>query len=125
MDQVRVAQFIDLQEAQIAAGLLGSQGFTVHLQNEQLGAVDFLIRQAIGGFGVWVPEAEAEDAKAALAEAAAEAEAFEPDPEIALRPQRLSVRLLRWWVYGWLGLLALAALFVVLSTLYRGFIADN
>jgi hypothetical protein len=124
MDQVRIARFIDLQEAQIAAGLLGSQGFDVHLQNEQLGAVDFLVRQAIGGFGLWVPEDQAVDAKAVLADAAAEAEAFEPDPEIAAKPRRLSVRLLGYWVFGWLGLAALLVVLGIGGALYRGLTGD-
>lgn len=108
MDQVRIARFIDLQEAQIAAGLLGSQGLNVHIQNEQLGAVDYLIRQAIGGFGLWVPEDEAEEAKALLAQTAHEAAAIEPDPELAARPKPLSVRIFGWAFYG-VGALVIAA----------------
>ncbi|MDQ0466215.1 hypothetical protein QO010_004008 [Caulobacter ginsengisoli] len=125
MDQVRIGRYIDLQEAQIAAGMLQAQGFAVHLQNEQLGAVDFLVRQAIGGFGIWVPEDEAEDAKAVLDEAAARAADFEPDPEIAARPRRLSVRILGYVVYAGLGLAALSMLFAIGSFLYRGFFGSD
>ncbi len=121
MDQVRVAQYIDLQEAQIAAGMLQAQGLNVYLQNEQLGAVDWGIRQAIGGFGLWAPEDEAEEAKALLAETAAQAADFEPDPELAARPRPLSVRILGYVVYSWLGLAAVAVVFSIVAFLYRGF----
>lgn len=113
MDQVRIARFIDLQEAQIAAGLLGSQGFSVHLQNEQLGAVDYLIRQAIGGFGLWVPEDEAEEAKILLAEAAEQAAEVERDPELAALPKPLTVRIFGWAFYATSGLVILAVIWSV------------
>lgn len=124
MDQVRVARFAVLQEAQIAAGLLGSQGFQVHVQNEQLGSVHYLWNQAIGGFGIWVPEEEAEEARALLADTAAEAKEIEPDPELAAKPRPLAVRLLAYWVFGWLGLLALVFLYFLLTILTQAFTGD-
>jgi hypothetical protein len=120
MDQVRIARYIDLQEAQIAAGMLQAQGFAVHLQNEQLGAVDFLVRQAIGGFGLWVAEDEEEDAKAVLADAAARAADFEPDPELAARPRPLSVRILAVVIYGFGALVILSVLFAIGQGLMGG-----
>jgi hypothetical protein len=86
MDQVRIARFIDLQEAQIATGLLQSRGLTVYLQNEQLGALDFLIRQAIGGFGLWVRQDEVALANAVLSEATAGPIELEPDDEMEPDP---------------------------------------
>lgn len=91
MDQVRIARFIDLQEAQIAAGLLQSHGLLVHVQSENLGAIDFLIRQAIGGFGLWVPEDEANEAKRILAEVRASDP--EPDADPDETPSRAPVSL--------------------------------
>jgi hypothetical protein len=121
MDQVRIARYIDLQEAQIAAGMLQARGFAVHLGNENLGAVDFLIRQAIGGFGLWVPEVEAEDAKAVLAEAAVLAANTQPDPELAARPRPLSVKILGVVVFAVLGFLLVSAIFSVGGALLRAY----
>ena len=124
MDQVRIARFAVLQEAQIAAGFLGSQGFDVHVQNEQLGSVHYLWNQAIGGFGLWVPEDQAKEAKVLLAETKAQAADLEPDPEIAAKPRPLAVRLLGYWVFGWLGLAALLVVLGVGGALYRGLTGD-
>lgn len=66
MSLVEVARFAGLQEAQIAAGRLRAGGYPVLVQNEHWGGADFTMAIAMGGFRVWVPESEADDAKALI-----------------------------------------------------------
>jgi hypothetical protein len=63
MALVEIARFDDLQEAQIAAGALRAVGLTPLLQNEQWGSVAFFMQRAMGGFRIWTPEEEADDAR--------------------------------------------------------------
>jgi hypothetical protein len=64
MDMVQVARFLDPTEAQVAASALRSGGMLVHLQGEVLGQMDVNLVYAMGGIRLWVPEDEAEDARA-------------------------------------------------------------
>lgn len=66
MALVEVARFDDLQEAQIAAGALRGAGLTPLVQNEQWGSVAFFMQRAMGGFRIWTPEEEADDARALI-----------------------------------------------------------
>jgi hypothetical protein len=64
MDMVQVARFLDPTEAQVVASALRSGGMLVHVQGETLGQMDMNLVYAMGGLRLWVPEAEAEDARA-------------------------------------------------------------
>lgn len=66
MALVEIRRFYGPEEAQVAAGLLRANGIETLIQNEQLGMTDFLIRNATGGFRLWVPEEDEADAKALL-----------------------------------------------------------
>jgi hypothetical protein len=61
-----VAVFVDLQEAQIAAGALRAAGLAAEVFDGQLGAVYWIAQSALGGYRVVVPQAEAADALALL-----------------------------------------------------------
>lgn len=68
MDLVQVARFLDPTEAQVVASALRSGGMLVHLQGEVLGQMDVNLVHAMGGIRLWVPEDEAEDARAYINE---------------------------------------------------------
>lgn len=61
MALVQVARFSEVTEAQVAASALRASGIFCLLQNENICQVDFLLQQAVGGFGIWVSEADADD----------------------------------------------------------------
>jgi hypothetical protein len=86
MALVEIRRFYGPEEAQVAAGLLRANGIETLIQNEQLGMTDFLIRNATGGFRLWVPEEDEAEATALLPpiEAAPARDERPPEPE---RPQ--------------------------------------
>ena len=61
---VQVARFLDPTEAQVVASALRSSGMPVHVQGEAVGQMDVNLVYAMGGIRLWVPEDEAEDARA-------------------------------------------------------------
>ena len=67
MALVEVARFLDITEAQVVASALRSGGIFVFLQNEVISRMDVNLAYAAGGVRLWVPEAEAEDAKSFIA----------------------------------------------------------
>lgn len=68
MRLVEVARYLDVTEAQVAASALRASGIPVLVQNE--GCVHALghLMFAMGGLRLWVPEAEAREARAFLVE---------------------------------------------------------
>ena len=79
MSLTEIARFADLTEAQIAASRLRAEGVSVLLQNEYWGTSDFIMSIAMGGFRLWTPASEAEEARLLIAELRAAAPP--PDPE--------------------------------------------
>jgi len=80
MDMVPVARFLDLTEAQVVAAGLRTSGMLVHLQGEVLGQVDVNLLYAMGGIRVWVPEGDAEDARAFINASRRQASELQPLP---------------------------------------------
>ncbi len=80
MSLAEIARFADLTEAQIAASRLRAEGVSVLLQNEYWGTSDFMMSIAMGGFRLWAPASEAEEARLLIAELRAAA-APPPDPD--------------------------------------------
>ena len=72
MALVEVGRFLDLTEAQAAAAALRASGMETMLQGEHHGQAVYRLQQALGGFGLWVDEADAADARAFLENARAE-----------------------------------------------------
>jgi len=70
MALVEVARFLDFTEAQAAAAALRASGMPVFMQNENWGQTEAYLQLAMGGFRLWTPEEEAEDARAFLASVA-------------------------------------------------------
>lgn len=68
MSLQEIARFADLSEAQIAASRLRAEGVQVLVQNEYWGGADFMMTIAMGGFRLWAPEADADEARDLLAE---------------------------------------------------------
>jgi hypothetical protein len=66
MALVEIRRFYGPEEAQVAASMLRAAGIEVLVQNEQLGMSDFIVRNAIGGFRLWVPEDDREEAYSLL-----------------------------------------------------------
>jgi hypothetical protein len=66
MSLKEIARFADLAEAQIAASRLRSEGVQVLVQNEYWGGADFIMTIAMGGFRLWAPEGQADEAKALI-----------------------------------------------------------
>ena len=87
MALVRVARFLDLTEAEVVASALRSGGLFVFVQNEITGRMRVNWVYAMGGFGIWVPEEEAADARAFIAESRRKASTLAPLPvaEAAVR----------------------------------------
>ena len=77
MSLTEIARFADLTEAQIAASRLRADGVSVLVQNEYWGTSNFLMSIAMGGFGLWTPTSDAEDARQIIAEL----RAATPEPE--------------------------------------------
>jgi len=67
MPLVPIAHFVDLPEAQVAAAALRASGIPATVQNEVVGQNFYYLQRAFGGFRLWVPEADAADARAFVA----------------------------------------------------------
>lgn len=114
MSLVEVARFAGLQEAQIVAARLRADGYPVLVQNEYWGGADFTMAIAMGGFRVWAPESEAEDAKALIATFRTTAPDLDPEEaEHPTAPQplrnglRTALALLVGVLLGWVWALLL------------------
>ncbi len=94
MALVEIRRFYGPEEAQVAASMLRAAGIEVLLQNEQLGMSDFVVRNAIGGFRLWVTEEDQETALSLLPPLQTEL-----PPEPAPEPERLG------WMASLRGLL--------------------
>ena len=88
MSLVEIARFAGLPEAQIAASRLRADGYPVLIQNEHWGANDFTMIIAMGGFRLWAPASEAEEARALIARLRGNADVVEDDdlPREAAQP---------------------------------------
>ena len=64
MALVEVARFLDLTEAQAAAAALRASDIPVFLQNENWGQTEAYLQLAMGGFRIWAPEEDADEARA-------------------------------------------------------------
>jgi len=62
-----LCEYLDPEEAGMARGLLDSEGVAALVEDVHLSAVDPLVRLAISGAKVLVPEADVERARAVLA----------------------------------------------------------
>jgi hypothetical protein len=80
MSLTEIARFADLTEAQIAASRLRAEGMQVLLQNEYWGTSDFMMSIAMGGFRLWTPASEAEEARLLIAQLRAAVPSPDPDP---------------------------------------------
>jgi hypothetical protein len=78
MALVEVAAFLDLTEAQTAAAALRASGISVFLQNENWGQTEAYLQIAMGGFRIWTPEEDADEAKAFIAACRAEPSEIAP-----------------------------------------------
>lgn len=67
MGLVRIARYVDLQEARIAASRLDAAGILAIVPEEQMGSMNFLLGQAMGGYQLCVVEEEAQAALALIA----------------------------------------------------------
>ena len=68
MALVELTRFDDLQEAQIAAGALDAAGIPAICHDLGYGSVDFLMRRATQGFGLWVEASDRQAARTFLGE---------------------------------------------------------
>lgn len=84
MSLTEIARFADLTEAQIAASRLRADGVPVLLQNEYWGTSDYMMSIAMGGFRLWTPASQADEARALIA--TLRAARPEPDPEDEASP---------------------------------------
>lgn len=66
MALVQIARIFDPTEAQVAAAGLRASGIATHLQNEHVAQANPLLQGAVGGFGLWVSQEDAADARAFL-----------------------------------------------------------
>ena len=82
MALVEIARFLDATEAQVAAAALRASGVETLVQNELHGQNFYFMQQAIGGFGLLVPEGDAPAARALI-----EAARSTP-PELPEKPRR-------------------------------------
>jgi hypothetical protein len=116
MSLKEIARFADLAEAQIAASRLRSEGVQVLVQNEYWGGADFIMTIAMGGFRLWAPEGQADEARALISELRAGSpppeEPEDDDEPIAPRPAavppavgvaRTGLALLLTLLLGWAG----------------------
>lgn len=112
MSLTEIARFADLTEAQIAASRLRADGLPVLVQNEHWGAANFTMGIAMGGFRLWVPDSEAEDARALIAHlraGRAPADLDDPPPTasagwrgVARTIAALFLAVTFGWLAGWL-----------------------
>lgn len=79
MSLTEIARFADLVEAQVAASRLRAEGMQVLVQNEHWGASDYLMTIAMGGFRLWTPDADAEEARRLIADLRGGEPAADPD----------------------------------------------
>jgi hypothetical protein len=115
MSLKEIARFADLAEAQIAASRLRAEGVQVLVQNEYWGGADFIMTIAMGGFRLWAPEGQADEAKALISELRANSpppEEPEGDEPIMQRPAavppavgvaRTGLALVLTLLLGWAG----------------------
>jgi hypothetical protein len=68
MALVEIARFLDITEAQAAASALRASGIPVFMQNENWGQTEAYLQIGMGGFRLWTPEEDADDARAFIAE---------------------------------------------------------
>ena len=94
MALVEVARFLDLTEAQVVASALRSGGLFVFVQNEVIGRMDVNLLYAVGGIRIWVPEAEAADARAYIAASRRQPSSLEPLPAAEATARSLASLLL-------------------------------
>lgn len=87
MGLVEIARFHDLTEAQAAAAALRASDILVMMQNEHAGQAAFHLASAFGGFRLWVPEEDADDARAFIAACRAD---VRPSPPTGGTPQTLA-----------------------------------
>ena len=99
MDMVQVARFLDPTEAQVVAAALRSGGVLVHLQGEVLGQMDVNLVYAIGGIRVWVPEGDAEDARAFINASRRQPSSLSPLP-VAEATLRVALSFLLTFIFG-------------------------
>ncbi len=78
MALVEVACFLELTEAQAAVAALRASGIQVFLQNENWGQTEAYLQMAMGGFRIWTPQADAEEAEAFIAACRAEPSQIAP-----------------------------------------------
>ncbi len=78
MALVEVARFLDLTEAQAAAAALRASDVPVFLQNENWGQTEAYLQLAMGGFRIWTPEEDAEEARAFIEACRAETSQIAP-----------------------------------------------
>lgn len=81
MSLTEIARFADLAEAQIAASRLRAEGVPVLLQNEHWGASDYLMTIAMGGFRLWAPDSDADEARRLIEDLRGGALPQEPEPK--------------------------------------------
>ncbi|MFT4252272.1 MAG: DUF2007 domain-containing protein [Caulobacter sp.] len=91
MSLTEIARFADLAEAQIAASRLRAEGVPVLLQNEHWGANDYLMTIAMGGFRLWAPDAEADEARRLIEDLRRAPADAETTPETSARPDVLGL----------------------------------
>lgn len=72
MALVEIARFLDLTEAKVAAAALRASGMHAVVHSEEVGQTYYLLQQALGGFRLLVPDADAEDARAFIGQARAQ-----------------------------------------------------
>ena len=80
MALVEVARFLDLTEAEVVASVLRSSGMFVFVQNEIIGQMNVNLRYAMGGLRIWVPGADAADARTFIAASRRQPSTLEPLP---------------------------------------------
>ncbi|MBO9706984.1 MAG: DUF2007 domain-containing protein [Caulobacter sp.] len=114
MSLQEIARFADLSEAQIAASRLRAEGVQVLVQNEYWGGADFMMTIAMGGFRLWAPDADADEARDLLAELRRAAPPpLDPEDATAREPTgpvagaartglALFLALILGWAAGWL-----------------------
>lgn len=68
MGLIRIARIADLTEARVIEAGLKAQGIHVTVPEAQFGQTDFLMQTALGGFGILVPEDQAQEAAAFIRE---------------------------------------------------------
>ena len=83
MALVEVATFLDLTEAQTASAALRASGIQVFLQNENWGQTEAYLQIAMGGFRIWTPEDDADEAKAFIAACRATPPEIAPQGSVA------------------------------------------